>query len=229
MTPKNHALVIAFLLLSTIAGAQSDTRMNDWANFAKYEKANKTAPMGAKAVFMGNSITEGWAANSPDFFIENNYIGRGISGQVTSQMLVRFRNDVVALQPRTVVILAGTNDIARNNGYITLQNILGNIISMCEIAKEHGIKVILCSVLPAYEYLWFPEVKPAGEIVKLNGMLKEYAMKENITYVDFHAAMRDEKDGLPKKYASDGVHPTMEGYKLMEKIIKPVIDKVSSR
>lgn len=196
-----------------------NAQSQDWAGFGRYQEANKTVTTGPKAVFIGDSITDIWAAADPEFFASGNFIGRGISGQTSSQMLVRFRKDVLALNPKYVVILAGTNDIARNNGVISLENILGNIISMCEIARANKIKPIICSVLPAGAFSWRKELTPAQEIVRLNGMLKEYAEKNRIPYVDYHSALKDESDALPKKYANDGVHPTLECYKLMENII----------
>lgn len=197
---------------------------NDWANFSKYKEDNKTTQKNG-IVFIGNSITEGWTARHPDFFVNNNYIGRGISGQVSSQILVRFRQDVINLKPKAVVILTGTNDIAQNNGYISLSNVMQNIISMCELANIHKIKVILCSVLPAYEFGWNKELKPAGEIMDLNKLIKSYAIDNKITYVDFHAALKDERNGLPEKYAADGVHPTSEAYFIMEKLVSSAIAK----
>lgn len=149
-------MILAFLCLASVL--QLSAQKRDWAQFDRYAEANKTAQHGAKAVFMGNSITEGWYAVNKDFFTENNYLGRGISGQVTAQMLARFRADVVDLQPKSVVILAGTNDIAENNGPVSVQHIFDNIVSMAEIAKANKIKVILCSVLPAHTYRWRPEI-----------------------------------------------------------------------
>lgn len=210
-----------------IAVACSLSAQKDWARFSRFAEANKTAPKSAKAVFMGNSITEGWWNQDSLFFKNNGYIGRGIGGQTTSEMLVRFREDVINLKPKSVVILAGTNDIAQNNGYISLENIMGNIISMAELAKANRIKVILCSVLPAYEYKWRPEIeKPAEQIKKLNAMIKAYAEKNKFTYVDYHSAMKDERDGLPAKYSKDEVHPTLNAYReVMEPLVKAAIDK----
>ena len=225
---KRILLLFASAFISLGAGAQAQKGLNteDWAGFGRYAQANETVSMGARAIFIGNSITDGWAKKYPDFFTSNNYIGRGIGGQVTSQMLVRFRADVLDLQPQCVVILAGTNDIAHNKGYISLENICGNIVSMAELAKAHKIKVIICSVLPVYQYPWRQEVEnPAGKIIELNDMLKTYAEKNGCVYADYHSAMKDERNGLPEKYAKDGVHPTAEGYVVMQGIIKPVIDK----
>lgn len=217
---KKVLLLAACVFAITVTFSQQ----NDWANFGKYEDANTTAPRGA-VVFMGNSITEGWVRTHPVFFTENNYIGRGISGQTSSQMLVRFRRDVIDLKPKAVVILSGTNDIALNNGVIKLNNVMGNIISMVELAQANNIKVILCSVLPAYGFSWRKELTPANDVIALNKMIKQYADANKIPYVDYHTAMKDERNGLPLKYAADGIHPTPEGYDVMEKLIKAAIDK----
>ena len=169
---------------------------------------------------MGDSITDFWVDADPDFFTANNFIGRGISGQTTSHMLVRFRRDVIDHHPKYVVILAGTNDIAKNLGEISLENALGNIISMCELARANKIKPLICSVLPCDHFFWRPEVKgQEEEIVRFNDMLKDYAKSAKIPYVDYHSAMKNEKNGLPKEYAEDGCHPTKEGYDVMKRII----------
>lgn len=177
----------------------------------------------ARVVFMGNSITDGWWSNDSLYFKNNRYVGRGIGGQVSSQMLVRFRADVINLKPKAVVILAGTNDIAQNNGVISLENTLGNIVSMAELAKANGIAVVLCSVMPASDFKWRPGLEPAGKIIKLNRMIKEYADKNGLAYVDYHTALADEEGGLPAKYSEDGVHPTLEGYKVMENLLAPAL------
>lgn len=195
----------------------------DWAKFSRYEDANAQVTQKPKAVLMGDSITDGWAKADEAFFTENNFVGRGISGQTTSQMLVRFRRDVVDLAPKYVLILAGTNDIAKNNGDITLENILGNIISMCEIAKANKIKPVICSVLPADRYRWRPEVAPAEDIVRLNAMLKEYADSKKIKFIDYHSVLKNDNNGLPAEYAPDGVHPTIECYKIMEQMVLDAI------
>jgi lysophospholipase L1-like esterase len=191
----------------------------DWAKFGRYEQANAEVTTKPKAVFMGDSITDGWAKLDQDFFKENNFIGRGISGQTTSHMLVRFRRDVVDHSPKYVVILAGTNDIAKNNGDISLENILGNIISMCDIAKANKITPVICSVLPADHYRWRPGIEPAQDIIRLNQMLKEYADSHRIRYVDYHSVLADENGALPAVHAEDGVHPNLNCYKIMEKIV----------
>ena len=224
-----RALIITMVLAAGLTAAAQNAP-KDWAKFNRYEQANQTVNITPRAVFMGDSITDNWARMDADFFTFNNFIGRGISGQTTSHMLVRFRKDVLDLAPEYVVILAGTNDIALNNGLISLDNILGNIISMCELARHHNIKPILCSVLPAYQFKWRKEVTPAEEIVKLNGMIQEYAQNSDIPYIDYHSALKDERDGLPEKYSSDGVHPNHTCYRIMEGIILnslPVTQEVS--
>lgn len=218
---------ILLLVLMSLVSFVTVEAQNDWAQFDKYAVANTTVKPGAVAVFMGNSITEGWGNVRKDFFADNGYVCRGISGQTTSQMLVRFRADVINLKPKSVVILAGINDIAQNNGYISLENMFGNIVSMVELAKLHKIKVILCSVLPAYSFPWRPDINPAKDVASLNTLLKNYATAEHVTYVDYYSAMVDDRGGLSEKHAGDGIHPTIEGYKIMESIVKPVIDKTT--
>jgi len=202
----------------------------DWAFLEKYSAENAKLPAVSpgekRVVFMGNSITEYWKFWDRDFFIKNkSFIDRGISGQTTPQMLVRFRNDVIDLNPSVVVILAGTNDIAGNTGPITLENIFGNIVSMAELAKANNIKVILCAVLPVYEYKWSPGLEPAGKIMKLNAMLLSYAKKNNMEYVDYHTPMADERNGLKAEYSADGVHPNLKGYKIMDALVEKAIIK----
>ena len=208
---------------------------DDWAQHERYAAHNDTImarnrmpeygynklakSRRVEAVLMGNSITNNWAKFHPEFFAENNFVGRGISGQVTSQMLCRFQSDVIALRPKMVIIMAGTNDIAQNNGYISHEYILQNIQSMVELAKYHHIQPVLCSCLPAAAFKWRPEMKPAEDIKRLNEMIQEYAKANKIKYIDYHSALVDEYGGLPKKYAADGVHPNMDGYAIMEQIL----------
>jgi acetyl esterase/lipase/lysophospholipase L1-like esterase len=201
---------------------------NDWAWLSKYSDANtKVAPPVAgekRVIFMGNSITENWGNVDPQFFKDNNYISRGIGGQVSAQMLVRFREDVINLKPLAVVIEAGTNDFAQNRGYIAPENIFGNIVSMCELAKLNGIKPIIGSVLPATEFSWHKGLEPAEKIVAFNVMLKAYAAKNHITYIDYWSAMANDKKGLKVELAQDGlVHPNLAGYKVMEPLAKAAI------
>ena len=198
----------------------------DWAQFERYESKNESLTVRPKVVFMGNSITDCWADTVTAFFTDNNFVGRGISGQVSSQMLVRFQEDVISLQPKVVVICCGTNDIAQNNGYISLEHILQNIKSMCELARANKIKPVVCSTLPAKRFKWRPEMKPADDIIRLNEMIKEYAKENKIPYVDYHSALKDEENGLPLKYSKDGVHPNAQGYAVMERVIMPILKKV---
>lgn len=201
----------------------------DWANLKRYEKENaRVEPPAAneeRVVFMGNSITEGWVRLKPEFFKVNPYIGRGISGQTTAQMLLRFRPDVINLQPKVVVIQAGTNDIAANRGPATLEEIAGNIFSMAELAKTNGIKVVLASVLPASSYAWRPAIYPADKIIELNKKIKAYAEKNKLVYLNYYPAMVDGNKGLKKEYGRDSVHPNIEGYKVMEALVVKAIEK----
>lgn len=214
---KTVIITLIAILAPLFAHAQ------DWAQFGRYATQNDNVAIKPKAVFMGDSITDGWASQDPDFFSSNNFLGRGISGQTTSHMLVRFRRDVIDHQPEYVVILAGTNDIARNNGVISHENILGNIISMCELAKANRIKPILCSILPAAGFGWRPEIKPADDILKLNALIKGYADSQKIPYVDYHTPLKDGRNGLPAVHAGDGVHPNLQCYKIMEEIVMKYI------
>ena len=217
---KKIVIFCLLALVSVLSFAQTD---KDWAKFYRYSEANAAVTVKPKAVFMGDSITDSWLKKDGEFFSSNNFAGRGISGQTTSHMLVRFRRDVLDLAPKYVVILAGTNDIALNNGIITLDNILGNIQSMCELARVHKIKPVICSVLPAASYRWRKELQPAQDIVKLNEMLRSYAEASDIPYVDYHSVLKDENNGLPLEYAADGVHPNVECYKIMEDTILKVL------
>lgn len=207
--------------------AQNDSLNNDWPNLARYKNENLKLCLPSQAenrvVFMGNSITEEWGKVYPDFFKDKPYINRGISGQTTPQMLVRFRQDVVNLKPKVVAILAGTNDIAGNTGPSTLEMIEENIASMVDIAKANNIKVVLCSVLPAYDYPWKPGLNPAEKIVNLNKWIKNYAEMNEILYVDYFTPMADERNGLKKEYSEDGVHPTEAGYKVMAPLVEKSI------
>jgi lysophospholipase L1-like esterase len=207
--------------------AEDDRVRNDWANLARYREANARlgppAPGENRVVFFGNSITEAWAPLFPQMFPGKPYVGRGISGQTTPQLLVRFRQDVVALTPKVVVLLAGTNDIAGNTGPSSLEMIEDNLASMSEIARANGIRVVLSSVLPVYDYPWKPGLQPAPKIVVLNAWMKRYAATTGAVYLDYHSAMKDARDGLPPELARDGVHPTEAGYRIMAKLVEPAI------
>ena len=206
-----------------IINQHEDNRANnmDWANFRRYAEANKKITKKPKAVLMGNSITEGWVEFDAKWLEERNLVGRGISGQVSSQMLVRFRQDVINLKPEFAVIMCGINDIGLNQGKITVENVMGNIISMVELAKANKIKPYLCSVTPAAYIGWRPQVKNTPEQVKqLNELIIAYAKANKIPYIDYYSVLVAE-DGvsLKKEYARDAVHPNLEGYKVMEKVL----------
>ena len=244
MTTKIILSFLSFFLISLSSTAQeskqkSDSAIikrkakmeerfhNDWANLERYRadniKIGLPKPGENRVVFMGNSITEGWLNVNPEFFAGKPYIDRGISGQTTPQMLIRFKPDVINLKPAVVIINAGVNDIAGNTGPSTLEMIEENISSMAEIAKANGIKVIIASVLPAFEFPWNPGLKPADKIVALNEWLKNYASKNNFIYLDYFSAMADERKGLPLKYSADGVHPNLDGYKIMGPLAEKAI------
>ena len=209
---------------------QGGGTLTDWAHLKKYEQSNselKKINEPDRIVFIGNSITEGWSNFDKDFFINNPFVNRGIGGQTTPQMLIRFKPDVVNLNPKAVVILAGINDIAGNTGPVTIENIAENIISMAEIAKANEIKVFICSTLPAIDFPWSPGMEPGPKVIKLNSILKNYCDSNNIPYVDYFSAMSDEKGGLKvPEYttADDLVHPNLAGYKVMEKIILKALE-----
>ncbi len=192
---------------------------NDWGGLRRYRDANAalSAPRDDenRVVFYGNSITDSWAKFFPAMFPGKSYIGRGISGQTTPQMLVRFHQDVVALRPRVVVILAGVNDIAGNTGPSTLEMVEDNIAAMTDIAKQNHIRVVLSSVLPAYDFPWKPGVEPAPKIIALNAWIKRYAAEVGETYLDYHTTMADARSGLAASISPDGVHPNEAGYRIM--------------
>ncbi|MDF0717272.1 SGNH/GDSL hydrolase family protein [Muricauda sp. 334s03] len=218
-------IMLSFLGLSIT----SKVNAQDWPNLEKYKNENTELPAPTESenrvVFMGNSITEMWIGTHPEFFAENPYVNRGIGGQTTPQMLLRFRQDVIDLSPKAVVVLAGTNDIAGNTGPMTLEQIHDNILSMVELAKANGIKPIVCSVLPAYDYPWRPGLQPNIKIPKLNKMLKEMAENEGAMYLDYFSEMADDRNGLPSELTTDEVHVTKAGYEVMERMVKDAIDK----
>lgn len=226
---KKIQFLYSILFLSIIMGGKAQAQ--DWPNLSKYQEENAKlkpiAPGEKRIVLMGDSITEFWSTTDSEYFIGKPYLNRGISGQTTPQMLLRFRADVIDLKPSAVVILAGINDIAGNTGPVTLQMITNNIFSMVELAHANHIKVILCSVLPAYDFPWKPNQNPAQKVVDLNKMIKNYADAKGILYLDYFSAMRDERDGLKSAYSGDGVHPNKLGYQIMaplaEKAIKEVL------
>jgi lysophospholipase L1-like esterase len=209
--------------------AEDERLRNDWAGLGRYRPANDSLPAPApderRVVFMGNSITDSWARFFPAMFPGKPYIDRGISGQTTPQMLVRLRQDVVALKPAVVVILAGTNDIAGNTGPSSLEMIEDNLMSMTEIAKANGIRVVLSSVLPVYDYPWRQGLQPASKIIALNTWIKSYAARVGAVYLDYHTAMVDERQGLRANLTRDGVHPTEAGYRIMAPLAEKAIEE----
>jgi lysophospholipase L1-like esterase len=209
--------------------AQEEKLHNDWPNLQKYREANAKLPAPMKnenrVVFLGNSITEGWAPHFATMFPGKSYIGRGIGGQTTPQMLVRFHQDVIGLKPKVVVILAGTNDIAGNTGPSTLEMIEDNLASMAELAKANGIRVVLSSVLPVWDYPWKPGLEPAPKIIALNKWMKEYAREHGAVYLDYHSAMADARGGMRSELANDGVHPNEAGYRIMAPLAEQAIQR----
>ena len=223
-------MTAGLLLISSAAlSAQDNQSQQDWAQLQRYRQANAelrpAKPGERRVIFYGNSITEGWARHFSEMFPGKPYIGRGIGGQTTPQMLVRFRQDVIALKPKVVVILAGTNDIAGNTGPSTLEMIEDNLASMAELATSNGIKVVLSSVLPVYDYSWRPGLQPAPKIVALNQWIKTYAGRRGLVYLDFHTAMADERQGMRADLSPDGVHPSAAGYRLMAPLAERAIRK----
>jgi lysophospholipase L1-like esterase len=218
-----------FVLLFLTMFLTGHSFAQDMWGFSRYTEANEKvgqpAPGEKRVVFMGNSITDGWSDARPGFFKGKPYINRGISGQTTPQMLVRFSADVLNLKPAVVVILAGTNDIAENMGPSKLEWIENNILSMVQLAQANGIKVVLCSVLPVYDYPWKPGLQPAGKIVSLNKLLKADAEKYGLIWVDYFSPMADERNGLKAEYSGDGVHPNEAGYSVMEPLVSAAIEK----
>ena len=203
------------------------TNAQDWANLDYYRKANTMLENPIenedRVVFMGNSITEFWEKVHPDFFVGKTYVNRGIAGQTTSQMLLRFRADVVNLHPKVVVFLGGTNDIAGNTGDVSLDIIEDNIFSMIELATSNDISVVLCSVLPVFDYSWSTGKEPAEKIIELNEALRFYAETHGIAFVDFHSPMKDDRNGLRYELGEDGVHPNVDGYLIMEPLVEQAI------
>jgi len=218
--------LVVFLVAAARLPAQAPSSP-DWPNLTRYRDANMALgdprPGEQRVVFMGNSITEGFAPYFATLFPGKPYIGRGISGQTTPQMLVRFRQDVIALKPAVVVILAGTNDIAGNTGPSTLEMIEDNIASMAELARANGIRVVLSSVLPVFDYPWKPGLEPAPKIVALNQWIRGYAARKRAVYLDYHSAMADERQGMRKEFAEDGVHPNEAGYRVMAPLAEQAI------
>ena len=226
--------ILLFAVLSQMFSFVSNAQPNNdsWANLSRYAQDNKqlknSAGTRVNAVFLGNSITEGWTNVHPEFFKSNGYLGRGIGGQTTPQFLSRFRSDVVELNPRAVVINGGINDIAENSGTYDLDFTFGNIKSMAEIAAANGIAVVLTSVLPAGNIPWRTKIKEVpAKILELNAKIKAYAEAKSFVYVDYYSRMVNGNKAMIAEYTSDGVHVTDAGYRLMESIVKQALSKLN--
>lgn len=226
-------IIVSTLLMFTFSAmAQKKINENwiDWANFKRYAAENKKLPTPLKkekrVVFMGNSIFEGWIRLRPDFFAGKPYYDRGISGQTTPQMLLRMNDDVLALRPEVMVLKAGINDIAENNAPYDPAHTLDNIKAMAQLARFNKIKVILCSVLPASDFRWRPGLAPGDKVIALNQEIKRFAEENKFYYLDLYSAVVDDNKGMRKEFASDGVHPTVEGYKAMEPLVEDAIKRV---
>ncbi len=207
---------------------QMQAKLADWADLGRYREENAALTAADKGeprvVFYGDSITDVWGRRpGVSFFPGKPYVNRGISGQTTPQMLVRFQQDVVHLKPAVVVILAGTNDIAGNTGQSTPEMIEDNFASMAAIAKRNGIKMVIASILPAHAYPWKPEVQPVEEISAVNRWLRDFCAKEGLVYLDYYTSMTDEHGGMREGLSVDGVHPTAQGYAVMAPLAESAI------
>ena len=208
-----------------------DKKNLDWPNLSQYQDENRLVGLPEKGkqrvVFMGDSITEEWSNLYPGYFDTKGYINRGIGGQTTPQMLIRFKPDVIDLEPDIVVILAGTNDIAGNTGPSNVKMITDNIFSMAELARAHQIKVVLSSILPVFEYEWAKEIKDVpATIDSVNDELKKYVNDHGLVYLDYFSPMVDQRKGLNKDYTYDGVHPNQDGYILMSSLAQKVLSRL---
>ncbi len=235
------ALLLAILFFSVRLTAQAQTDSagrpaiitedfkDDWADLHHYAAANKAllppAPGEDRIVFLGSSIFERWKVLVPEYFANRQYLNRGISGQISPQLLIRFRQDVIDLHPKAVIILAGSNDIAGSTGHVTNETIMDNVQSMTELALLHGIKVILCAYLPVYDYPWRKGLQPADKIIALNQEIKKYALRKNLTLLDYFTPFADSRNGQKAELTLDGVHPNMAGYKLMATLTDAAIAK----
>ena len=199
----------------------------DWFGFNRFKADNERIIESGKfpeVVFMGNSITENWAYYHPDFFNQHNYCGRGIGGQTSAQMLLRFTADVINLRPKAVVIMAGTNDVAHNTYWVEPNKVVDNVVAMCNLAKANGIVPIISSIPPCASFVWRPEIENAAQtIVDINKLLKAYADANGIVYVDYHAALADEQNAFQMSLSDDGCHPNPDTYFIMEKLVLEAI------
>jgi lysophospholipase L1-like esterase len=235
MLPAAHAQSTQTDVAPAAKPQPSPQKPQDWPSLNRYRADNAVLPSPGeheqRVVFMGDSITDGWGrgAGAGTFFPGKPYINRGISGQTTPQMLVRFQQDVVHLQPSVVVILAGTNDIAENTGPSTPQMIEDNLTSMAQIAKANRIKVVLASITPAYAYPWKPSIQPVDEIREINRWMRDYCSKEGCVYLDYYSSMADEKGAMLPGYSAEGVHPSAKGYEVMAPLVERAISEALER
>ena len=224
-----HPMRKTTLILILTAMWFSGFAQKDWFGFNRYKADNDSIIASGtfpEVVFMGNSITDNWAYFHPEFFSENNFCGRGIGGQTSAQMLVRFTADVVDLHPKAVVIMAGTNDVAHNDYWVTPKQVVDNIVAMCNLARAHDIVPIISSIPPCSLFPWRPEIEHPGQtIVDINDALKAYAEANDLVYVDYHSALTDEDLGLPKTLSDDGCHPLPDTYYTMEALALEAIRK----
>ncbi|MDP9082077.1 MAG: SGNH/GDSL hydrolase family protein [Bacteroidota bacterium] len=213
-------LALSFIFCGYMVKAQ------DWPNLKYYQAANQKVrdEHAVKVVYMGDSITESWMTALPDFFLTNGYTDRGISGQTSPQMVLRFRQDVIDLKPKVVVLLCGINDLAGNTGPSSIEMIEDNIKTMAELAKINNIKMVLCSVLPSRSVFWRPDLNPMDDIITLNKWIRNYAGEKHLFYLDYYTALVDDQKGLKAVYAKDGVHPNVPGYKVMEPLAKAAVN-----
>jgi lysophospholipase L1-like esterase len=218
---KKTFILIIFATMSFFGYSQ------DWFGFNRYKADNERIIASGnypEVVFMGNSITDNWAYFHPDFFSSHNFCGRGIGGQTSAQMLVRFNDDVIDLHPKAVVIMAGTNDVAHNEYWVSPERVVDNIVAMCNQAQVNGIVPIISSIPPCSEFPWRKEIKnPSQTIVDINKSLKAYADANGIVYLDYHSALTDENLGLPKTLSDDGCHPLPDTYFTMEEMVLEAI------
>ena len=218
---KKTFILIIFATMSFFGYSQ------DWFGFNRYKADNERIIESGdypEVVFMGNSITDNWAYFHPDFFSSHNFCGRGIGGQTSAQMLVRFTADVIDLQPKAVVIMAGTNDVAHNDYWVDPDGVVANIVAMCDLAIANGIIPIISSIPPCSEFPWRKEIKNPGQtIMEINHVLKTYAEMNGLMYVDYHSALADENLGLPQTLSGDGCHPNPDTYFTMEDMVMEAI------
>ena len=221
---KKTAIFILFLAMAFSCFSQ------DWFGFNRFRADNERIIKNGEfpeVVFMGNSITEYWAYYHPEFFSEHNYCGRGIGGQTSAQMLLRFTADVIDLHPKAVVIMAGTNDVAHNDYWVEPEKVVDNIVAMCQLARANGIVPIISSIPPCAGFVWTPDIKDASRtIVEINKSLKAYADAYGIVYVDYHAALADDQNGFLKTLSDDGCHPNPDTYFIMERLVLQAIREV---